>query len=278
MTDVERNGNGVQVKGERRGRAYSARSRMAIIATGVSPALLLRMGILIKPPPVKLAARAYLDGMSGLADRTIFRFDGAPLPGYGWIFPISGSAANVGTYFDPGALTRRRKAFTPRAIFDQFVQTPPLRDVLAGARRAGPIKSYPSRTDFTCAPTVTERVMLAGEAAGLVNPLTGEGIRGALRSGQLAAEHLARMFEDGDLSFERLTLYDSLLRQRFQRLFILCARIRDVFLSRLLLDRLVRVADRSPDLKILLINVVLGLRDFSEGSFLTTILRIVLAR
>jgi flavin-dependent dehydrogenase len=47
-----------------------------------------------------------------------------------------------------------------------------LQNILGGAQRAGPIKGYPLRVDFASAPTYSERVMLVGEAAGLVNPVT----------------------------------------------------------------------------------------------------------
>ena len=51
--------------------------------------------------------------------------------------------------------------------------------MLEGARQAGPLTGYPIRVDFLHAPTFGERTLLVGESAGLVNPLTGEGIEQA---------------------------------------------------------------------------------------------------
>src|SRR5437660_288868 len=75
--------------------------------------------------------------------------------------------------------------------------------VLDGARQAGPAKSYPLRVDFPDAPTFGGGMLLVGEAAGLVNPLTGEGIDYALESAQIAAEHAARGLAEGTLSLKR---------------------------------------------------------------------------
>jgi flavin-dependent dehydrogenase len=119
--------------------------------------------------------------------------------------------------------------------------------------------------------------MLVGEAAGLVNPLTGEGIDYALESGKLAAEHLVGMFAAGDLSRQALAAYDQLLRQHFQRLFVFCNAMRDLFVHRRYLNRLVKAATRYADLKTLLSNVVLGNQDVSAAVSLRTMLKTFLA-
>ncbi len=134
---------------------------------------------------------------------------------------------------------------------------------LAGARRDEPVRGYPLRVDFPRAPTSGDRVVLVGEAAGLVNPLTGEGIDYALESAQIAADHLAGAFLNGGPTRADLAEYDRLLRARFERLFTFCRRLRDASLNALLLNRLVRVAARREDLKMLLVDIVLGNRDVS---------------
>src|SRR5436305_4217050 len=141
-----------------------------------------------------LCARAYFEGMAEVLDAAQCRFDGVPLPGYGWVFPLSNSSANIGVGFFRAGLTARWMPKTARTVFDSFIETPALQSILAGAQRVGPIKGYPLRIDFARSPTYAERILLVGEAAGLVNPVTGEGIDYALESGKMAAEHLMRMF------------------------------------------------------------------------------------
>jgi geranylgeranyl reductase family protein len=276
VTDAEADGKGVTIRGEYRGKAVSFRARAAIIATGASTRLLVRMGLLKRPPTViMLAARAYFENVSDLRAALQFRFDGAPLPGYGWVFPLSGSAANVGVGFFPIGRAARRLPDTPRVAFDAFVESQALREMLSGAQRSGPVKGYPIRLDFVRAPTFGERVLLVGEAAGLANPLTGEGIDYALESGKLAGEHLGRVLARGDISRQDLEAYDQLLRRRFQELFIFCERIRRFGLNRLLLDRLVSAAARRPDLKMALTDVVLGNQEAAESVSVRTLLNVI---
>lgn len=273
VTDVERNGKGVTVRGEHRGQPYSAAARVVIIAIGVNPTLLLRIGLLKKAPPMIRAARTYFEGVTGLTDRIVFRFQNVPLPGYGWVFPVSGSIANIGVYQGPPAIPARYMPVTPQAALEAFTRLPELQEMLAHAQPTGPAKGYPLRSDWR-GPAFADRVLLVGEAAGLVNPLTGEGIDCALESGQMAAQHLIHVWSEDGLPLEG---YDQLVRQRFYRLFYACKLIRDVFVNDRLFDQLVRAADRHPDLKTLLLSVVLGTRDASEMLSLKIMQRLALA-
>jgi menaquinone-9 beta-reductase len=277
VNNIEPDGRGVSVEGRQQGKRRSIRARMAIVATGASVGLLLRMGLLAQAPRMSVAARSYFEGVSGLDENIQFRFDGVPLPGYGWVFPLSASSANVGAGFFRVGRRAGRMPATAAAAFEGFVQSSPLRAMLAKARQVGPIKGYPLRVDFATAPTYGNRVLLVGEAAGLVNPLTGEGIDYALESGQVAAQHLGRMFVEADFSWQALASYDDLLRQRFQQLFVFCNRIRDLLLNRFLLDRLIKMASQQPDLKTLLIDVVLGHYSISDRITPRTLLRTLLA-
>ena len=278
VNTIEQDANGVIVKGECRERSVSYRARMVIIATGANVKLLLQMGLLKKPPLMMLCARTYFEGMTNMSDLVQCHFDGVPLPGYGWVFPLSDSSANVGSGFFRSGLTARWMPDTARQAFDTFIQTPLLQNMLGGAKRVGPIKGYPLRVDFASAPTFSDRVMLVGEAAGLVNPVTGEGIDYALESARIAAEHLLNMFAAGDLSSKNLKVYDRLLRQRYQDLFVLCNRLRFVYLNPLILNRVVTSAARSQDLMKLFMNIVLENQDAYEGLSPRTILKVVFGK
>jgi geranylgeranyl reductase family protein len=270
VTAIEQDGQGVTVKAGR----HVSRGKMAIIATGASPKLLLQLGLLKQTPPMLIAARTYFEGINGLEDRLHLRFDGVPLPGYGWIFPLPDGSANVGAGFVPRA---GRTPATPAAAFEIFAQIPAVQRLLSQARRVGPVKGYPLRTDFATAPTYAERLLLVGEAAGLVNPLTGEGIDYALESGKIAAGHAAEMLAADDLSHHRLAEYDRHLRQKFQRTFITCNWIRDWFINPFMLNRLVNVSNRRSDLKLMLINIILGHQDLAAGIPRAVILKAILA-
>jgi len=64
---------------------------------------------------------------------------------------------------------------------------------------------------------VGERMLLAGDAAGVVDPFCGEGLAYAIRSGQIAAEVAARAIGQGDLSAANLRLYEQRCEAEFGR-------------------------------------------------------------
>jgi flavin-dependent dehydrogenase len=117
-------------------------------------------------------------------------------------------------------------------------------------------------------------VLLVGEAAGLVNPLTGEGIDYALESAQVAAEYAGRaLLSDGNRGDGEHAEYERLLRARFERLFAFCRRLRDATAHALLLNRLARIASHRDDLKMLLVDIVLGTREIPAHLSARTILQ-----
>lgn len=272
VTGLEQNDAGVVVHGTHGGGAYTACARTGIIAIGASVRLLKTLGILKETPPMILAARGYYEGLQGVGDRFEFHFDGIPLPGYGWIFPLSDSSANIGAGVMPRRSGKRRPA---KKILADFLKQPAFGSTLAGARQVGPIKGYPIRTDFATAPTHDRRLLLVGEAAGLVNPLTGEGIDYALESGAMAAQHLIDSFTLGDLSPARLAEYDSHLRAKFRRLFRFSGMIRDYYLHKPILNRLVYVANKRPHLRQLFTDIVLGNEDAAKAVSLQTVAQVL---
>lgn len=164
----------------------------AIIATGANIGLLRKTGLLKGPPSPNLAARAYFENVEGLDDTIMLFFDGVQRPGYGWVFPTGPNTANVGcgVFFDSG---------TPQTThLRHLIQSHPhLRRILRNARQVGPIKGHPLRTDFSRALSGNGRILVAGEAVGLVHPITGEGIDYALESGRFAAEAILDSWQHG---------------------------------------------------------------------------------
>jgi geranylgeranyl reductase family protein len=251
VSRIEQASRGVRVHAAD-GRSFDCRT--AVVATGAATAVLRASGVLRKQPRAMLAARAYFEGLRAeIAGSLQLRFDGAPLPGYGWIFPVASHTANIGV----GFLPRRHSGRTGSQAFSRFVAGKAMQPLLDGARQVSPLKGYPIRVDFLTAPTFAERTLLVGEAAGLVNPLTGEGIDYALESGKIAAEFLAPRL-DADGGTGDLAEYNSLLHNRFEKLFRFTERVRDWYCLPPLLNTLVLLANHRPDLRQLLANIVLG--------------------
>ena len=113
----------------------------------------------------------------------------APAYGYGYIVP-KGGVAIVGSVFFPG--TKDIPPMHERAL-ETFKQRYPLG---ASVRReAGVAIQVRSLADVVAG---EGRILMAGEAAGLMSPSSGEGISFALNSGQLAGIAVARAHAAGD--------------------------------------------------------------------------------
>jgi geranylgeranyl reductase family protein len=230
------------------------RAKTAVLATGAAFGVLTRSRILPQQPRAMLAARAYFRDLQIDVARTFeLRFTDIPMPGYGWVFPVAAREANIGVGFLPGKRTGTAHQAMARFSAGQHMQ-----GLLAGARQDGPLKGYPIRVDFLRSPTTAPRTLLVGEATGLVNPLTGEGIDYALESGRIAAEHLARAFAS-DRPLDEFA-YDRDLRARFGPIFRFSEIVRDWYCHPLLLNALVPLANAHPELRQLLARTVLGER------------------
>src|SRR5438552_1419021 len=111
-------------------------------------------------------------------DRLWVMFEQDLLPGYVWIFPLGDGRANVGL----GVLREgSRKGASLAALWRDVVTRPRLRDVLGRSAVAeGPHRAWPIPASWDERALGSGRVLFAGDAAAVVDPLTGEGIAQAL--------------------------------------------------------------------------------------------------
>jgi geranylgeranyl reductase family protein len=105
-------------------------------------------------------------------------------PGYGWLFPGADGAANVGIGVGLG---HQRQQAQLRGELDRFCSMLRAAGDLAGDAQPGSVIGGWLRMGGTGTPPAAGNVLLVGDAAGLVNPLQGEGIAPAMVSARLAA-------------------------------------------------------------------------------------------
>src|SRR5580692_6238798 len=106
-------------------------------------------------------------------------------PGYGWLFPGENGQANVG--IGVGLGNSRRQAPLRGDLARLLAMLGRLGDLGPDAA-PGPVMGGWLRMGGTGTPPAAGNVLLAGDAAGLINPLQGEGIGPAMVSARLAAE------------------------------------------------------------------------------------------
>ena len=192
-------------------RPLTIEAQLIVVATGANRTLVRALGLSDEDRLRALALRAYVAGLQGLDDYIEIYLDRESLPGYAWVFPTGDGTANVGAGIRLNDVTTADGGRQLRATFDRLLRS----SRLAGGQLLGRPQGFPLRTDFPAIPTYASGVLVVGEAAGLVNPLTGEGIALALESGQLAAEVASEALLSGDFSSDRLRRYDDVLRERY---------------------------------------------------------------
>lgn len=161
--------------------ADGATSRVADAAGLVDPARVLW----------GFALRTYIDDPVDLPYIALWESEpGRGFPGYGWLFPGVDGRANIGLGLGmlsdrgaSGAAAQQLGAFAAHLRRLDVLQT----DVPADPRQPGRLGGWLKMGMLGTIPA-RGRVLLAGDAAGLVNPLQGEGIAQAMVSGRAAAE------------------------------------------------------------------------------------------
>jgi menaquinone-9 beta-reductase len=133
------------------------------------------------------ALRSYLDVPVELPHILLWEPEPWQLfPGYGWIFPTDDGRANVGLGLAVGA--DRSQARRAGERFDEFCAHLHRERLLPAAAGDGPqrLGGWLKMGVLGTVPGAGN-VLLAGDAAGLINPLQGEGIAQAMASGRAAA-------------------------------------------------------------------------------------------
>ncbi len=152
------------------------------------------------------------------------------LPGYFWIFPLKNGEANVGF----GALSdtvSKNKIDLKKSLQDIVQSVPELNERFKNAEPMETVKGFGLPLGSRKLPISGAHFMLCGDAASLIDPVTGEGIETAMESGKYAAEHAIACFESQNFSAEYMKAYDIRIHEkmfkRFRRHYILQRMISD---------------------------------------------------
>jgi geranylgeranyl reductase family protein len=162
----------------------------------------------------------HLRGVQGLSGEVqIHSFPG----GYAGMVGVGGGMANLCFSVEKAAV--KSLGSTEALLNERLCRNPRLKWSLQESRPAGETRSiYP--VYFSRRRAYGDRFLLVGDAARVSEPVTGEGIYLALKSGEIAAEVAHTGFVASDFSSEHLASYERTCRS--------------FFASRLRLNRLIR--------------------------------------
>ena len=134
--------------------------------------------------------------------------------GYAGLVQLGDGTANLCLSVMRGQLPHNRPADLPAKL--GLLQNPFLRDLLRETEFSQQVRStfpvyFPPRRSYA------ERVLLVGDAAQVIEPVTGEGVYFATSSGLIAAQTIDEAFQRGDFSAARLSEYERTFRRAFWR-------------------------------------------------------------
>jgi menaquinone-9 beta-reductase len=181
------------------GSSVTYRARVVVAADGNSSRLSVAMGLRKRDDrPMGVAVRTYYTSprhKDDYLESWLDLWDGDRLlPGYGWIFGMGDGTSNVGL-----GLLNTSEAFGKtdyRELLKRWLRSMPEEWGYVEENRTEPVRGAALPMGFNRTPHYYKGLLLAGDAAGMVNPFNGEGIAYAMESGQLlarvAAQALAR--------------------------------------------------------------------------------------
>ena len=177
--------------------------------------------------------------------------------GYFWIFPLENGNANVGLGMLSNLVQKRRVNL--KKELENITESPELLGPrFENAERLENIKGMGLPLGSIKRPLSGNRFILVGDAGGLIDPLTGEGIANAIRSGRYAGEHLKNALAADSFSAQFNKQYDKALYKALWPEFRLHRWVQLVFKSPTLVNLVVNKMSVNPSGKKLMDHFVFG--------------------
>ena len=181
------------VNGER------VRARVVIGADGVESMVGRWAGIdtRVRAKDMESCAQVLLEDVDVDPEAIVLHFGNEIAPGgYAWIFPKGDRSANVG--LGVVALRANQSALSYLSTYVTSV----FPDGTEKSRTVGGVV-----VQTTVRSTVADGVLLCGDAAHMINPLSGAGIVNGMKAGRMAAETAATAIKQSDTSASNLATY-----------------------------------------------------------------------
>lgn len=153
-----------------------------------------------------LGLRAYYNNVNGPTDRVDIYFSEEGFPGIFWMFPKGKSDANIGMAMISKTFPKKPDHIK-NLLLNHIANHPEIQKRIGKGSLEAKMEGWPITFFNTSQKLCSDRVLLVGEAAGLINPLSGDGIQYALLSSSWAAQTIENCLEVDDFSESNLNSY-----------------------------------------------------------------------
>lgn len=202
-TGLVRDGDRVIVSAEHMGHEFEIQAKILIAADGPESRVGRWAGLKTGTKPKNMESCAQFEMVNvemAEPDCIEFHFGSVAPGGYAWIFPKGNDIANVGL----GILNTLTEKTAYQHLLEFVDNNPatqnaqPVELNIGGDPVGGVIKDL-----------VADNALVVGDAAGMVNPLTGGGITSGMTGGRIAGEIAAKAIKNGSWSAKDLKEYKS---------------------------------------------------------------------
>jgi digeranylgeranylglycerophospholipid reductase len=224
-TGLKRIDEGIIVTAECMDQSFEINAKIVIAADGPESRVGRWAGLktTLKPKNMESCAQFEMAGVEMEDSNSIEFYFGSVAPGgYAWIFPKGDDIANVGL----GIITTETDKTAYQHLLD-FVNNcsctqnaQPIELNIGGDPVGGMLKKL-----------VTDNLVIVGDAASQVSPLTGGGIINAMKAGVFAGEVAAAAIKEGNYSQKRLQEYQDKCEEEMVKTFKKELKVKNYLLS-----------------------------------------------